>query len=130
MTSRPNSAAHTLVLCVVLLPGCGAKPLPPAADQDQAGAAVRAGLDAWKNGDKAESLQARSPAIYFKDLRWQAGDRLISYAMSDSWDRFGQSVRCSVTLELRDASGNTSRRKATYNIDTDPSNIVIVPADM
>ncbi len=118
------------LLAGLVLPGCAGTPLPPEADSDKATAALRAGLDAWKKGEKPESLQRGAPAIYFTELRWNAGDRLLDYRLSEAAERFGQSLRCWVTLELQDASGKRIQKKMTYNIDTDAANVVIVPGDM
>ncbi len=132
MTSKRATASClglVLTLFALLAQGCSENRLPPPADEDRASTALRTALDAWKNGQTPESLREATPAIYFTDFSWQGGRRLVAYELHAGAERFGQSLRCSVTLQLEDAAGNPTRKKAVYNIDTDPA-VVIVPADM
>lgn len=107
---------------VVLAVGCGGT-LPPRADADEARRVLAAALDAWKAGETAEALAARTPPVYFNDLK--ADQRLVSYTISDGHEMYGQSVRLSVTLTLSSPDGSTRERKVTYLIDTAPALVIV-----
>lgn len=124
-TGRPPRGLAALVLLLAL--GCG-RSLPPPADGGRARDALRTALDAWKAGQKPDALRGRSPPIYFTDLRWGAGRRLLDYRLDDAAEPHGQSVRCSAVLTVEDDQGKTVDRKAAYLVDTG-SSVVIVPAD-
>jgi hypothetical protein len=112
-----------LPLLAVLVVGCGGGSLPPQADPDEARRTLTAALDAWKGGETAEALTARQPPIYFNDLKPE--HRLLSYAIADGHEMYGQSVRLSVTLSLKLPDGSTKERKVTYLIDTAPARVIV-----
>lgn len=110
------------VLCLVTA-SCS-QGLPAPADAEQARAALRTSLDAWKGGERPQSLQSRSPAIYFNDELWSAEQQLLQYTVeSDAAN--GQGWRCDVKLSLKDPTGREVQRTVGYQIDTG-SAIVIV----
>jgi hypothetical protein len=105
--------------------GCGGT-LPPRASPDEARAALVTALDAWKNGETAEALAGRQPPVYFNEPNCRPGVHLLRYTLSDGHEFYGQSVRITVVLSLKQSDGNTRERKASYLIDTSPA-VVIVP---
>jgi hypothetical protein len=113
------------LLFAVAPAGCNSD-LPPQASPDQARAALVTALDAWQKGETVESLAARESPIYFNDSKWQPDVRLVSYTVSEGHEMYGQSVRLTGTLTLKQPDGSTKERKFNYLIDTSPA-IVIVP---
>lgn len=114
-----------LVIVLVGLGGCGGTRATPA-DADQARAAVRTALEAWK-ADSLDKL-AKVEGIVFNDHDCRAGRRLVEYKI-EADDRFGNSVRCRAVLSLRDRDGKTLEKRIAYLVDTSPT-IVIVREDL
>ncbi len=116
-----------LFVCLLLpvAAGCGSD-LPPQASPDKARELLSAAFDAWKDGKPADSLTAREEPIYFNDSRWQPDVRLVSYTIDAAHEMYGQSVRLTGTMTLRQKDGTAKERKFDYLIDTAPA-IVIVP---
>jgi hypothetical protein len=61
---------------VLSLTGCG-QGLPALADPQLARNSLESALDVWQQGESRESLQSRTPAVYFNDDAWQADTQLI-----------------------------------------------------
>ncbi len=112
-------------LPIAFFTGCGAPPLPPMANADEARSALSTSLEAFKRGETSESLTKRSPAVYFNDDRWQA-NKLIAFTILDGHEVYGQSVRLTVNVTFKKPDGTQVERKVPYLVDTAPA-IVIVP---
>jgi len=123
--TKPTLLPAGLVFILAALPGCK-NTLPPAANADEARAALKIALDTWKSGGTSEALTQRTPPIYFNESKWQPDVRLISYAIRHGHEMYGQSVRLTVSLAFKRPDGTTKEREATYLVDTSPA-IVIVP---
>jgi hypothetical protein len=125
--ATPMTRVRLLLLGLLLsaLTGCGDN-LPPAASPDKAREVLTTSFEAWKNGETAQSLTAREQPIYFNDPRWEPGTRVVSYAIDESHEMYGQSVRLTGTMTVKQADGAAKERKFNYLIDTAPA-IVIVP---
>jgi hypothetical protein len=107
-------------LFVVL--GCGKEPDPPV-DTNEAGAALRTALDAWKAGEPYGGLPQRDPAIYFNERDWEAGKRLVDYRLGPV-ELMGRQGRCTVKLTVRDKDGKQADRDVGYLIDTTPRVVI------
>jgi hypothetical protein len=105
------------------LSGCGAK-LPEAADAEGARQALRTGLDLWKSGETIDSLQKRSPPIYFKDSDWKAGWQLKNFRTTLDDEPYGQQRRLYVHLSLQ-KSGKATAKEVQYLVDTTPAIVVV-----
>ena len=112
-----------LSLLVLIATGCGS-PLPTAADPQRAKVALQTSLDAWKVGASADSLQQQSPAIYFNDEIWQAQHKLTKFELGEGQAN-GMGWRCEAALTVTDTSGQTTERKISYQIDTDPVIVIV-----
>jgi len=106
-----------LFLLTWSLAGCGAA-RPQPADPEVARPALRTALDAWKDGQTPQSLQARQPPIHVADREWAGGARLVSYEIAPKDELFGSDLRCQVRLTLRDRKGKERSKKATYSVGT------------
>jgi len=130
-TESPRSTGLVwvlLALALALLAGCG-RSLPPEADAGKARSGLETALEAWKKGDKPNSLHDGSPAIYLNDPQWQKGSRLVDFEIeSSSEQRVGQGLCYTVLLTLQDGKGNNRQRKVVYQVHTDKA-VVIAPSD-
>jgi hypothetical protein len=104
-----------LALPLTCLLGCG-KATPPA-DLDWARTHVQAGLDAWKKGQRPETLKNQSPAIDFQDQDWRAGLALLNYQLKDTKPESDQVPRCWVVLTLQDRRGKKFDKEVVYAVD-------------
>src|SRR5215218_4674398 len=85
---------------LVLAAGCGPSPHPPV-DPGEAGAHLKAALDAWQAGEPYESLAARNPPIAFNEPLWRDGARLVSYDLGEV-ELHGRQGKCKVKLTTQD----------------------------
>jgi len=123
--TAPTRAAVALAAAAALAAGCGRNSLPPAADPDQARAALRAALDAWQAGRPADAPAGDGPAVYLNDPRCRAGAKLLGYTVEDGHAVHGQSVRIATVLSLKLPDGTTRDRKTNYLIDTAPAVVIV-----
>jgi hypothetical protein len=112
-----------LVLALCLLPGCSRR-LDPPADTAEADRAMRAALEAWKDGKSQADLEHGSPSIIMNEDDWRAGKRLLDFTMIDG-SLSGRQVRWRVRITLRDKDGKPVERQATYIIDTTPRIVIV-----
>lgn len=117
-------AAWLSCVCAVLcLSGCGDSE-PPMAEPDRARGALKAALEAWKEGMTSESLMAATPPIHVSDSEWHAGNKLVEYELGEERSA-GFGWRCDVQLTVQEQNGSTRKHLATYRVDTDPALVVV-----
>jgi hypothetical protein len=109
-------------LIAISAAGCGSK-MPSAADPERARASLTTALDAWRNGDSPDTLQKRSPAIYFNDEVWQSKVGLAGYEITNG-ESSGRGYRCDVNLVLHGGEPNAPRR-VSYLVDTHPAIVIV-----
>ena len=112
-----------LMMLLLGATGCGG-PKPIAADSQRAREALQTALDAWQKGESEQSLQERSPPLYFNDPEWRAGKQLVKYEIGAEQPN-GLSVRYDVALTLQGEKGAAEKRQALYTVDTDPALVVV-----
>ena len=121
MNKRIHIVFASLCLLVSLsLPGCGSPAPATVSDPAQARATLRNALDSWKNGETVDALSKKSPVVYATDEDWQAGAKLESYTIEPNDKMFGTSLRCPVTLKIKDAKGRAVTREVAYVVMTTP----------
>jgi hypothetical protein len=109
-----------LGLLVVHGAGCSkSKPAPVQADK--ARETLRAALDSWKKGEKADALQKASPPIYVIDTEWQSGAVLKDYQIVNDGEQKDAHLFCPVKLTVRMPGGKEEQRDVTYIISTAPN---------
>jgi hypothetical protein len=128
LSKVPRPGWLLLALLSALALGCGQAP-PRPADPDAARQALRAALDAWRQGEPPQELKARQPPIYVNDTDWQAGVRLTGYELKGDGAFYGVQYRCSVVLSVEPGKGRKSEKTVKYLIDTHPR-LVIVRDDL
>lgn len=92
--------------------GCGSS---APVDAPKAKQALVAALDAWKRGDKPESLKP----IVVQDMDWMGGAKLVSYELGDGKDD-NLNLRCPVKLKLVGADGKDVEKTVIYMVGTSP----------
>lgn len=112
-----------MAFCLFGALGCS-RALPAPADPDQARETLVAALDAWKKGEKIETLPERSPPIRVRDDDWMSGWTLRSYAIG-AHEAIGRQRRVAVKLSLQDAKGKTAVKNVHYEIDTNPATVIV-----
>jgi hypothetical protein len=113
----------TCAAAILFASGCST-PLPPAANPEQARSAVEMVLEAWKRGEKLDSLQARTPPIHVNDPEWSAGAKLLKFEIVSDHAN-GQSRRCEVLLTVQGDKSAPKKQQASYTIDTEPALVVV-----
>ena len=118
---RKTLRAAACFVVAALAAGCGGRTSPPApADATAARGALHAALDAWQQGEAADAMKSRRPAIYVNDPEWRAGRRLLAYEVRDDAP-FGADLRCRVVLSLADDAGRPYAEAAVYAVGTSPA---------
>ncbi len=117
MCSTPPSGGcrwflGSALLLGILLVGCSRGPTQNLA---AARTALQTALDSWKNGEAAEALQSRNPAIAFTDDDYRAGHKLVSYEIAEVRSA-PEVVHCSASLSVQDRRGRTHSRKVVYAV--------------
>lgn len=102
---------------LVCVAGCGF----PAAKVDEAKGHVRAALDKWQAGGKADELKTASPPIEFHEGMWNAGEKLVSFEMGAAkYVDAAQAVRCEVKLTVRGKNNKTRTENVVYDVTLGP----------
>lgn len=122
-----HPGALCLIAGLLFLGGCGSTSAPVAADQDEAKKTLTQALDAWKRGEKPETLKSASPAITVADRRWESGNKLIKYELDGPSTPSGAQQAFRVKLWLTDAKGKDIQDIAEYQVGTDPILTVVRP---
>ena len=112
--------ARRALLIVSLLPaaviGCGRTPSFSQADLDRGRQALEASLDAWKRGEKPESLRAGPEPIEFAEEWPRAGYRLLDYQVLGTEHTDAETMRYTVALTVQDRRGKREERRVTYAV--------------
>ena len=106
---RVRFLASVFVLSVSVFTGCGPK-LDPPVDTGAATEQLKVVFSAWKSGQPFDSLEQRSPAIYFSEALWRDGNTLLEYELGEV-ELFGRQGRCTVRLFLQGKDGKPLRSK-------------------
>lgn len=122
MPSRPRRlGAGLLVLGVLASSGCGRA---GAGDPTDAQGVLRSALDAWATG-QSPAEAARATGIVISEPRWEAGDRLVRYAIRPETRPAGFDLACTADLTLEAPKGKPAREAAAYTVSTRPRRTVI-----
>jgi hypothetical protein len=105
--------------------GCGVGQDGRPADQAQAQQALSAVLDAWKRGERPDTLARQSPPIRVSDLDWSGGLRLERYKADQAGRLVGFDMNYPVVLELKSPRGKPLTKKAVYTVSTQPELLVL-----
>ncbi|WP_435008611.1 hypothetical protein P12x_005820 [Tundrisphaera lichenicola] len=103
--------------------GCGPTARP--SDPNEGRKALQAALEAWKGGEKPESLSAQTPSIHVADGDWASGHRLLDYRAVDEGRLVGSDLNYTVALELKGPRGKVIKKDAVYAVTTDPQLMVL-----
>jgi hypothetical protein len=118
-TNTGRSLALIAALLSAAAPGCG-ESAPTVVESSQARDVLTSALDAWRNGESADSMAARSPAVHVNDHDWRSGAKLETYELKGAGTASGPEWRCQVLLTLRGSDGKLKKRPASYSVATSP----------
>lgn len=117
-----------MILALLAIAGCSGDGRPvfndPNYDSERARETLVAVLDAWQGG-RAGELRRRKPSIRFADDDHRSGMRLVSYEIVAPTVAIQPFQGVDVRLTLRDRSGKTSQRTATYQVVLEPGRAVL-----
>ncbi len=116
--------ALILIVVLVVVLGGGCSPSARPSDPAEGRKALQATLDAWKKGEKADTLANQSPSIHASDKDWKSGLRLQGYQADDEGRLVGSDLNYSVVLELKNARGRVVKKTAVYTVTTDPQILI------
>jgi hypothetical protein len=105
----------TALILDLALAGCGggAKAFVPASAS--AREALNAALSAWKNGEKPDSLAARTPAVHAVDTHWRNGETLLAYEVVKEEPGEGvQRLTARLTSKVAAAKAKETQSEVTY----------------
>ncbi len=120
MISKLTRFVGTVMLCLTVV-GCSDGPRRAApVEPDKALAALRTTLDAWKAGQKIESLGNENPPVVAQDFDWIAGAKLTEYKLLNDGTPEDANLRVQVQITVRDTQGRTATKTVTYVVGTDP----------
>lgn len=121
---KKEIALYLVAVLVAISSGCGSSQ-GPVADVDQAHAAVKQTLEAWKSGKPADHANIGSPEIVFQDEDRQLGFRLINYKPGADVRQAGHSVYYPVELEMKSPRGRIVKKQVIYSVSTGPILLVL-----
>lgn len=109
---------YLLAATIGFLAGCSnaSQPVVP----EKAREALRTALDAWKAGEKIESLSVGTPEIVAQDFDWMQGKKLVSYKIEGDGLPQDANLRVDVELELAENAGSPSKKRVSYIVGTAP----------
>ena len=115
-----------LPLLALALAGCrgDSPPLDMATTPEKSRAALTAAFDAWKAGATAQSLAARSPAVYLLDDSFAKGSKLLDYRIEGEPKVVGIGMTYLATLTLQDGANAPATRKLAYRVVTAPNTAI------
>jgi hypothetical protein len=122
--SAPRLRSIACALILASLAGCGSGGNAHPADPDQAQTVLRTALDAWKAGEKQESLENRTPPIHVKDVDWRDGFVLVRYDAEREGRLAGYDMSYHVVLELKSPKGKSLKKDAIYMVTTSPTLLI------
>lgn len=115
------SICFALITGLVAAAGCGGGPVAAPVEPDKARTALRTTLDAWKAGQKPDTLAQARPPIVAQDMDWLAGATLTDYQLLDDGKAEDANLRARVKLSLKSDRGKTMTKTAVYVVGTDPT---------
>lgn len=109
-----------LLACVALISaiGCGRN---YAVDGNLAQDKLKLALDAWRQGQTPEQLQAQGEQIAVQDPDWERGAKLSDYQILEVSEPEGPNLYCTVELSLEDPQGKPVKSSVRYCVTTNPN---------
>lgn len=121
MNSRRDLLSLGLGLVLLGVCGCGGASSPVAVTSpDRARTALKDAMESWKRGDPYGAPQDLSPPIRVADEDWLSGAKLLDYRLDAGDQLIGTSLRCPVSITLKDAKGRKTKRQVLYSVNTEP----------
>lgn len=122
--ARPRRmlALTLLGALLAICPGCGSSSASTdtAASPEQAQAALRQALDAWKSGAAHDAS-----AVRIADEQWLAGETLVDYTLPDPGAAVGPYVPCPAVLTVKNSRGRTVKQTVLYQVSLDPEPMIV-----
>lgn len=124
MTTELRSGMWMILLaaCAMVPTGCGKSGERELLDLAQA--SVTASLEAWKQGQPAESLKSSHQGLEFFDDDWMKGARLTNYRLVRSFVDTDGLAKCAVELSLQAEGSPASTLTVTYQLAKKPHVVI------
>ncbi len=120
--------AATMVAVVALLACIGQGCSNPAdahrVDSDVALEVLVDVLQSWKDGERPEGCQAKTPPVVVQDLDWIRGIKLTEFQIQDGAQSIDANLHCQVKLDLLDENQVKSQKTVVYLVGTSPTRTV------
>lgn len=125
MTKIRNLIRSIAIAAPGVLPfaGCGST-LPETSEVAKAGPVVTTALDAWKRGEKADSLLNAAPPVRVIDHEWQTGWALVDYKLEGAAVPYGPNIQQPVALELKNPNGKEIKKSVFYMVNTGKPSVI------
>jgi len=117
------------VLGATLLAGCGAREIVLSGDEEGALEVLTAALDAWKSGQKPDSLHSENPPMYVRDADWMEGRTLKAFEPRESPREHGGEWKVLAMLTLAGGDRPEEQKLVAYSVTTEPKAVVITRSD-
>jgi hypothetical protein len=108
---------------VLAFGGCG-DTLPEPSEVTKAGPVVAAALDAWRRGEKADTLLNAATPVRVIDHEWQTGWALDDYKLEGAPVPYGPTIRQPVALELKNPDGKEIKKSVFYLVNTGNPSVI------
>ena len=115
-----RSLAVASALALAPLSGGCARGVAHPVDPDRALTALKAALDAWKDGKTPESLATASPPMVVQDLEWASGAKLLAYQVDGPGNPADANLDVRVRLTVA-GRGKKAERDVRYLVTTSPA---------
>lgn len=109
-----------LLLCCLLVVGCGPAKVPPS-DSQQALALVEKLMGQWKSGTSVEELAKMTPPTYVSEALWKEGVKLTDYKVVGDGEMLGPNVRFKISLKYAAKNGTVAEKSFNYLVTTTPA---------
>ncbi|MFO0901863.1 MAG: hypothetical protein U0939_02615 [Pirellulales bacterium] len=115
--------AHVLATCALAVTfwslGCAREGNNLPLDKSTAQASLTKFLDTWSQGQKPDSLESLSPRIVGRDPDWDAGKKLVRYALGATSED-GSNLHVKADLVVAQGQGPESKLSVEYIVGTSP----------
>jgi hypothetical protein len=134
-TNHLRIRKHALRLAVVMcgaasLVGCfGPRDIVVSGSEEDAIEVLTTALDAWKAGQKPDSLRSEDPPMYVQDNDWMDGRKLKAFEPREIPREHGGEWKVLAVLTLEGGGLPEEQKLVAYSVTTESHAVVITRSD-